>query len=100
MALSDIIKKIFLHFKLLFKGEKALKLKDLKGFNSLNSFVFDKIKRLNSYEKTFEVLFDFMFEQEDNVFAETSRGFRISTLTYGEVKKQTINFAKKLKKQL
>ncbi|MBO5889521.1 MAG: AMP-binding protein [Clostridia bacterium] len=77
-----------------------MKLKDLKGFNSLNSFVFDKIKRLNSYEKTFEVLFDFMFEQEDNVFAETSRGFRISTLTYGEVKKQTINFAKKLKQQL
>lgn len=77
-----------------------MKIKDIAGFNSLNAFIVDKIKRFKGQEKSFKVLFDFMFEQEQNIIAETSNGFRINKVTYGQAKEQAISFAKKLKNTL
>lgn len=75
-------------------------MKDTAGFKSYTGFIGDKIQRLGNKEKNFQVLFDFMFEQESNVMAETSRGFRIKKVTYGECKKQTISLAKIIKAKL
>ncbi len=77
-----------------------MKIKDIANFNNLKHFVADKIERFKSKEKSFSVLFDFMFEQEKNVMAETTNGFRISKTTYGECKERTILLAKKLKRLL
>lgn len=75
-------------------------MKDTAGFKSYTRFIWDKIQRLGKKEKNFQVLFDFMFEQENNIMAETSRGFRIKKVTYGECKNQTIALAKILKAKL
>ena len=77
-----------------------MKLKHIGNFNTIDAFVSDKIERASSCEKSFEQLFEFMFEQSDNVFCEMTSGYRIQQVTYGECKEQIIQLAQKLKTSL
>lgn len=60
------------------------KLTNIAGFKTTTDFVFDKIHRYENSEKTFSVLYDFVFENKDNVLAEWSNGYKINKITYGE----------------
>ena len=77
-----------------------MKLNDIGQFNSVHAFVADKVKRANQSPKTFQGLFQLMFEQSNNVLAETTEGYRICKVTYGQCKQQTIDLAARLKTAL
>ena len=80
--------------------EIDLKIKDIDGCSNLEKFVIKKLEKLDKGQKDFEALFNLMFEQEQNVMAEKLYSFRIKKTTYGQSKKNIIDLAGKLKKQL
>ncbi len=61
-----------------------MKLTNIGNFNDIASFVKDKTERFSKEEKTLKSLFYYMFSERDNIFSETSDGFRIKKTTYGE----------------
>lgn len=64
------------------------KLTNIAGFKNTTDFVFDKINRYNNSKKTFDILYDFVFENKENILAEWSNGYKTHKITYGECDKQ------------
>ena len=77
-----------------------MKIKHIDGERKLETFIIKKLNRFTSSEKTFSSLFEFMFEQADNVMVETSKGFKINRCTYGECKQKAILIGQHLKAKL
>ena len=69
---------------------KRMKLYNINGFPTLEEYVEDKLRRFETEERTFETLFRYLFEETENVFLETSDGFRIKRVTYGEYQKRVL----------
>ena len=63
---------------------------NLGGYKDISHYVKAKLETYKGVEKNFANLFEFMFSEQDNVFAEVSDGFRIKQITYGECKKSIL----------
>ncbi len=60
------------------------KLTNVAGFNNINEYVNYKIEKFSHEEKNCKTLFKYMFSERNNTMAETSDGYRIKKLTYGQ----------------
>lgn len=72
----------------------------LGGCSSINAYVAAKLKRFSESKKDFATLFELMFSEAGNVMFERSAGYRIETLTYGEVRERILRRASKLRERL
>ena len=63
-----------------------MKLNNIHGFGCIDDYVNYKINKYTDKPKTFETLFELMFDETDNVMAELSDGYRVSKITYGDFK--------------
>lgn len=77
-----------------------MKLTNIGGFDTIDRFVTYKIEEYRKREKTLDVLFEFMFSEQDNVMAEITDGYRIKKVTYGQFKANILASAPTLAKQL
>ncbi len=77
-----------------------MKLENIRGFSNIDEYVKDKLARYTKEEKSFETLFGYMFDEENNVMVETSDGYRIKKTTYGKFKEQILKSAPTLAKGL
>lgn len=77
-----------------------MKLQNIRGFKTLEEYVQYKIDRYGVAEKNFESLFELMFEEQDNVMVETSDGYRIHKLTYGQCKQKILAMVPTVQKAL
>lgn len=77
-----------------------MKLNNIHGFNTIDEYVKYKIQKYSEKEKNFETLFEFMFDETDNVMAETSDGYRVNKITYGEYKKRILDILPTVKDAL
>ncbi len=77
-----------------------MKLNNVANFTNLKDYIQDKIEKFKNKEKNFENLFYFMFCEKNNVFAETTNGYKINKLTYGQCEEQIKVLADALSKQL
>ena len=67
-----------------------MKFNNVRGFNTLDEYVNAKLEEYSKEDKSFESLFNYMFSESDNVMAETSAGYRIKKITYGEFKRKIL----------
>ncbi len=70
-----------------------MKLTNINGFPNIDLYVEDKINRYSKEEKSFRVLFSFMFSEKDNTFTEELDGYRIKKITYGDCEKKIWSLA-------
>lgn len=63
------------------------------GYGTIERYVEHKLSEYGKCEKSFDVLFEFMFDQADSTMIETSEGFRIKKTTYGRFKRRIIRTA-------
>ena len=70
------------------------------GFPDLNSYVKDKVKRIKREDKSFSVLFEYMFSERNNVMAEKTEGVFIKKTTYGQCREEIFKVAAYLKSAL
>ena len=62
-----------------------MRVKDSLGeFHGIKQYVRSKINRFGAEGKNFSALYRCMFSERKNIFAESSDGFRIKEITYGE----------------
>ena len=80
--------------------KKEMKNKNFGGYASIDEYLVAKTLRLEEREKTFATLFEFMFSEEENTFAELSDGFRVMKVTYGEGKILCLQAAKAIETRL
>ena len=67
-----------------------MKINNIGGFSSIDSYVKHRISVYEKQEKNFDTLFEQMFAESDNVMAELSDGYRIRKITYSAFKKNII----------
>lgn len=67
--------------------------KGINGFPDTMAYLREKVERYGESEKSFGVMYGFMFSEKNNVFAETSEGYKIKKLTYGECAKKAEQLA-------
>lgn len=70
--------------------EQVMKLTNIHGFNTIEEYIGFKLDAYSKEEKNFESLFRFMFDETDNVMVETSDGYRVKKITYGEFKSNVL----------
>lgn len=70
-----------------------MKLTNISGFKNIEEYILHKLSLYELREKSFDTLFEFMFSEADNVMYETSVGYRIKKVTYGEAKAHILNTA-------
>ncbi len=75
-----------------------MKLRNVRGFDNIDDYVRYKLDVYCKKEKTFETLFELMFDEQDNVMIETTDGYRIQKVTYGEFKNKILNAARSVSK--
>ena len=68
-----------------------MRLNNIHGCAGIDEYVEYKIKKYSAKEKNFESLFELMFDEADNVMAETSDGYRITKITYGQYKQSVLD---------
>ena len=61
---------------------------------NIKKIIKNKMNLLNNSTPTFESLFNIIHEHESNIFCETTNGYKISSMTYGECKNRCILSAK------
>ena len=66
------------------------------GHGNIDRYVREKVKRLNSTDKSFSALYELMFSDAQNIFAEKTDGYKIIYKTYGESRASVESFARKL----
>lgn len=76
-----------------------MKVNGIGDCKSINEYVSNKIKRLETKEKTFQTLLEVMFSERDNIMYESSAGYRIEKKTYGEVYHESLCLAAALKEK-
>ena len=57
----------------------------LGQYKSIKDYVQSKLRTFEERGLTMETLFSLMFQEKDNVMYERSKGYRIESITYGEV---------------
>ena len=67
--------------------------KQLGGHRTINGYVRDKLRQMPDSGLTFDRLFGLMFSEQDNVMLESSSGYRITEVTYGECRLSTLKKA-------
>ncbi|MBQ9756110.1 MAG: non-ribosomal peptide synthetase [Clostridia bacterium] len=77
-----------------------MRLNNIARFNSINEYIADKINRFSKEEKNFKNLFLYMFSERENVMAESSDGYRIKKVTYGECYDMILRVITVLRKKL
>ncbi len=65
-----------------------MKLTNIHGFRTIDDYVKYKLEKYSGKEKSFESLFELMFDETDNVMTEISDGYRITKTTYGQFKQK------------
>lgn len=68
-----------------------MKLNNIHGYNTIGEYVKYKLDRYSGVEKSFASLFEFMFDEADNIMLETSDGYRIKKVTYGEYRQRILD---------
>ena len=64
--------------------EEFMKVTNIGGFNSINEYIEDKIRKYGQEEKNFRTLFHYMFSEKENIMVEETDGYRIKKTTYGQ----------------
>ncbi|MBR5139701.1 MAG: AMP-binding protein, partial [Clostridia bacterium] len=77
-----------------------MRVRNIHGFKSIDAYVRYKIEKYRAVEKNFESLFELMFDESDNIMAETSDGYRITRITYAEYKKRILGTVPTLSEKL
>ena len=77
-----------------------MKITNIGGYPSVNSYVDAKLERYNSSDKSFEALFELMFSERENVLWEESKGYRISKTTYAQARENVLIRAARLRELL
>ncbi len=72
------------------KEVNSMKLNNIHDFKSIDEYVKYKISVYEGKEKNFESLFEMMFDESNNVMIETTDGYRINRVTYGEFKERIL----------
>lgn len=67
-----------------------MKLQNIHGFSNIDAYVQHKLSVYGGKEKTFETLFELMFDETDNIMVETTDGYRVSKVTYGAFKQNIL----------
>jgi len=80
-----------------FQDYGFMKLRNVGAFDNIFDFIEWKLNKFSSEEKNYRNLFENMFLEECNVMAESTDGYRIRKLTYGEVKERVYKRATALK---
>ena len=73
-----------------------MKITNLGGYPSIDSFVDAKLGRCNSSDRSFESLFELMFSESSNVLWEESKGYRVSKTTYAQAREHILSRASRL----
>lgn len=63
-----------------------MKLDNIRDFPGISAYVSDKLERYSREEHTLETLYRYMFDETNNIMTETTDGYRIRRVTYGEAK--------------
>lgn len=82
------------------KWEDSMKITNLGGYPSIDSFVDAKLGRCNSSDRSFESLFELMFSESSNVLWEESKGYRVSKTTYAQAREHILSRASRLRELL
>ena len=75
-----------------------MKLRNVRGFDNIDDYVKYKLDVYSKKEKTFFTLFELMFDERDNVMVETTDGYRIHKVTYGEFKNRILKAVSSVKR--
>ena len=70
-----------------------MKLTNIGGFNTIDEFVNYKLKRLTDSDRTFKDIFEIMFTESENIFAEKTDGYRIIKTTYGQCRDEIVRIS-------
>ena len=70
-----------------------MKLSNVHGFDNINDYVKYKLSLYSNEKKSLETLFQFMFDETDNVMIEITDGYRIKKITYGMFKENILTVA-------
>ncbi len=68
-----------------------MKLRNVHGFATIDEYVSYKLSLYSEKEKSFESLFELMFDESDNIMVETTDGYRVNKTTYGEFKNKIMS---------
>ena len=68
-----------------------MKLRNIHGLGGVDEYVAYKLALYKNKEKNFASLFELMFDEQDNVMVETTDGYRIHKVTYGEFKNRILS---------
>ena len=74
-----------------------MRYQNIGTFTSVTKYINDKLERLTKIDKSFDSLFDMMFEDTTNIMFEENTGFRIKKYTYGECKNNVDIIARNIK---
>ena len=79
--------------------------RSIPGSRSINAFVRKKLGKMREAQDRdgsvrFDQLFELMFSERDNVMFESSRGYRIQEVTYGECREEIVRMTAKLRQAL
>ena len=70
-----------------------MRLTNIGGFNTIDEFVNYKLKMLTDSDRQFKDIFEIMFTDLDNIFAEKTDGYRIIKTTYGQCRDEIIRIS-------
>lgn len=74
-----------------------MKLNNICGHRNIIEYIRCKLETYTQEEKKdFSTLFRFMFSEKENIMAESSDGFRIKKVTYGECEKTILDLAPRM----
>lgn len=73
--------------------EHNMKLTNIGGFKTIDEFVNYKLKMLTESDRQFRNIFEIMFTNPDNIFAEKTDGYKIIKTTYGQCRDESIRLA-------
>lgn len=68
-----------------------MRLNNVHGFGSIGKYVDYKINKYAAMEKSFDSLFELMFDETDNIMIESSKGYSFRKITYGEYKQKILS---------
>lgn len=76
------------------------KLDNIAGCPTLREYAVSKLARYEKQEKNFRSLFEMMFSERDNIMAESTDGYRIKKLTYGQFRQWILEVAPSVRQAL
>lgn len=77
-----------------------MKINGIGNFSKLTDYVQNKVNTFMQGEKTCKQLYEYVFQQRENVFAELSNGYKITKITYGQCYEQIQRLSLSLQSKL